>query len=98
MASDGKEALDILERDSCDLILMDIQMPRMSGFDVTNVIREKEKIIGEHIPIIATTAYAMNQDKEICLSAGMDDYLSKPLDIQKFHEIVDKWIKRYNLS
>jgi CheY-like chemotaxis protein len=76
---DGKEALDALEKGIFDVILMDIQMPNMNGFEATSAIREKEKQTGEHIPIIAMTAHAMKGDRETCLEAGMDDYVSKPL-------------------
>jgi PAS domain S-box-containing protein len=88
VASNGKEALDIYENNEFDLIIMDIQMPEMNGYEVTQRIREIEKLSGKHIPIIATTAYAMSSDKERCLSAGMDDYISKPLDINRLNESI----------
>lgn len=93
ITSSGKEALDMLENSSFDLILTDIQMAGMSGFDVSNAIREKEKITGLHIPIIATTAYAMSTDKQKCMDAGMDDYISKPIDINKLYETIEKLTK-----
>ena len=88
VASNGKEALDFYENHEFDLIIMDIQMPEMNGYEVTQRIREKEKLSGKHIPIIATTAYAMSSDKERCLSAGMDDYISKPIDINRLNESI----------
>jgi len=91
VASNGTEALNILEKDNYDLILMDVQMPEKNGYDVCRAIRAKEKITGRHIPIIATTAYAMSQDKERCLQEGMDDFLTKPVDIDKLYEVIEKW-------
>lgn len=90
VASNGKEALAIYDTNRFDLIFMDIQMPEMSGFDVTRAIREKELLTGNYTPIIATTAYAMNGDKEKCLDAGMDDYLSKPIDIQELQDTIER--------
>jgi CheY-like chemotaxis protein len=69
---------------------MDIQMPEMSGIEVTAEIRRKEKITGEHIPIVATTASAMKEDRERCLEAGMDAYISKPIERDVLFETIDK--------
>jgi PAS domain S-box-containing protein len=80
VASNGREALAALERERFDLILMDVQMPEMSGIEVTQAIRRKEKETGGHVPIIATTASAMKEDRERCLAAGMDAYISKPIE------------------
>jgi PAS domain S-box-containing protein len=88
VASNGKEALDIYAKNDFDLILMDIQMPEMNGFEVTRTIREMENSIHRYTPIIATTAYAMSEDKEKCLKVGMDDYLSKPIDLKKLCETI----------
>lgn len=92
VASNGKRALEILENHDFDLILMDVQMPEMSGIEVVEIIRERENFSGKHTPIIATTAYAMKTDQEKCLEAGMDDYVSKPIELQKFTDIISKWI------
>jgi two-component system sensor histidine kinase/response regulator len=80
IAADGEEALNALALEAFDLILMDVQMPVMNGVDATIAIRTEERITGEHIPIIALTASAMTGDKENCLAAGMDAYISKPIE------------------
>jgi CheY-like chemotaxis protein len=79
IASDGVEVLSALPAESFDLILMDVQMPNLDGFQTTASIRQEEKKTGAHIPIVAMTAHAMKEDKERCLAAGMDDYISKPI-------------------
>jgi signal transduction histidine kinase/CheY-like chemotaxis protein len=91
VAPTGADALDAFRREKFDLILMDIQMPVMNGYDATRAIRECERQSGGHIPIIAMTAHAMNGDREICLEAGMDDYLSKPIQIRELHEVLARW-------
>ena len=78
-AENGRAALEALRRGHFDLVLMDLQMPHMDGIETTRAIREREKITGEHVPIIALTARAMAGDRERCLAAGMDGYLTKPL-------------------
>jgi two-component system, sensor histidine kinase and response regulator len=92
VATNGKEAINILENGSFDLILMDVQMPEMDGFEATAQIREKEKITGTHIPIIAMTAHAMKGDRERCLESGMDDYVSKPVQAKIFFETIENVI------
>jgi two-component system, sensor histidine kinase and response regulator len=72
------------------VILMDVQMPQLDGFAATARIREHEKLTGEHTPIIAMTAHAMKGDRERCLEAGMDDYVSKPIDLQEFSEKMER--------
>jgi PAS domain S-box-containing protein len=90
VASNGREALAALETGRFDLILMDIQMPEMSGLEVATAIRLKEKTTGEHIPIIATTASVMREDRESCFEAGMDAYISKPIEREVLFETIDK--------
>jgi two-component system sensor histidine kinase/response regulator len=80
MAADGGEALSLLKKSPFDLVLMDVQMPVMDGFQATEAIRQGEKNTGGHIPIIAMTAHAMEGDRERCLAAGMDAYISKPIN------------------
>ena len=79
VANNGKEALQALAKEPFDLILMDVQMPAMDGFEATAAIRAQERTTGGHIPIIAMTANAMTGDRERCLEAGMDGYIAKPI-------------------
>jgi two-component system, sensor histidine kinase and response regulator len=91
--NNGKEALDAFAQGSFDLILMDCQMPEMDGYEATEKIREKERQSNaKRIPIIALTANAMNQDREKCLNAGMDDYLSKPYGRLQIRDILNHWV------
>ena len=84
----GRQVLEALSRHAFDLILMDVQMPEMDGFEATQQIRELEKQSGDHMPIIAMTAYAVKGDRERCLAAGMDEYVSKPIASQKLFEAI----------
>jgi CheY-like chemotaxis protein len=79
VASNGREAVELLERSSYDLVLMDVQMPLLDGIAATTLIREREKETGVHQPIVALTAYAVKGDQDRCLAAGMDGYLPKPI-------------------
>ena len=79
VAGDGRQALAALEKEDFDIVLTDIQMPEMDGFEATAMIRKKEKSTGKHMPIIAMTAHASKGDQERCLAAGMDAYISKPI-------------------
>ncbi len=88
VAADGRQALDCLERESFDLVLMDVQMPEMDGFTASRAIRERERNTGGRIPILAMTAHAMKGDRERCLAAGMDDYVSKPVSRKGLAEAI----------
>lgn len=88
VASNGEEAVNILAEHPFDLVLMDVQMPVLGGFEATAVIRQNEKNTGSRIPIIALTAHAMKGDRERCLEAGMDGYLSKPLQSEELCQVL----------
>lgn len=87
-AYNGEEALNILKANKVDLVLMDIQMPGLNGFETTRIIRSGEESI-RNIPIIAMTAYAMFEDKDKCIQAGMNDYIAKPFDMEKLYNILE---------
>jgi CheY-like chemotaxis protein len=89
VANNGREALAALEREPFDLVLMDVQMPEMDGLEAAAVIRQRERQSGGHIPIVATTADAMQGDRQRCLDAGMDDYLSKPIHADALYAMID---------
>ena len=90
VANNGKEALAALELQPFDLVIMDVQMPEMDGLEATAVIRAKEKRTGTHIPIVAMTAHAMKGDRERCLEAGMDHYVSKPIRARVLFDAIDE--------
>jgi CheY-like chemotaxis protein len=92
----GREAVEALPNQTFDLVLMDLQMPEVDGFEATALIREREKENGGHIPIIALTAHAMKGDMERCLAAGMDGYLSKPIRSQELDDLLEKYLARRN--
>jgi signal transduction histidine kinase/ActR/RegA family two-component response regulator len=88
----GQDALAAVKEISFDLILMDCHMPEMNGFDATKAIRQLESETGKHTPIIAMTAHAMKGDAERCMAAGMDDYLSKPVNIEQLKQKIERWL------
>jgi len=94
IAGNGREALAALDREKFDAVLMDVQMPEMDGFEATAAIRARERDTGRHLPIIAMTAYTMAGDRERCLKAGMDSYISKPLN---FQELMDQ-LQRFSTA
>jgi two-component system, sensor histidine kinase and response regulator len=94
VASNGKEALLALEERSYDLVLMDVQMPEMDGLEATRLIREREQTSGCHQPIVAMTALVMKGDRERCMAAGMDAYLSKPIQLRELDEVLDRFVER----
>jgi CheY-like chemotaxis protein len=90
-AADGRQAVErSAAAEALDLILMDVQMPEMSGLEATEAIRARERTHGGHVPIIAMTAHAMAGDRERCLAAGMDDYVSKPLRADELFATIDR--------
>ncbi len=89
---DGKEALELAKNEKPDLILMDIQLPNISGIEVVQLIKKEPKI--KHIPIIAVTAFAMQNDEEQILAAGCEGYLPKPISIEPFVETIQKYLDK----
>lgn len=92
LAENGREVLSILDEQKVDVIFMDCHMPELNGYETTEIIRKNEKSGSEHKPIIAMTARAMVGDREYCLASGMDDYISKPVDMQSLRRILRRWI------
>jgi len=89
VANNGKEAVELVQKDGFDLVLMDVQMPEMDGIEATKEIRKREKETGRHIPIIALTANAFEEDRKKCLEAGMDEYATKPIKIDELFSIIE---------
>ncbi len=90
VAGNGREAVAMLETRPFDLVLMDVQMPEMDGLEATSLIRTREKQTGVHIPIVAMTAHALKGDRERCLDAGMDDYISKPIRTEELFATIER--------
>ncbi|HEY5673597.1 MAG TPA: ATP-binding protein, partial [Malonomonas sp.] len=93
-ATHGKEVVEVWEKLKIDLILMDLQMPKFDGLMTTRVIRNKEKKRGGHVPIVALTAHALEEDKNKCLAVGMDGFISKPIEIDKLIKIMEKQLQK----
>ncbi|MGE0617104.1 MAG: response regulator [Bacteriovoracia bacterium] len=91
--ANGREAYDAVMKNPYDLVLMDCQMPEMDGFEATRLIRKWEAGSGRRIPIVALTANAMKDDRDLCLEAGMDDYVSKPIKKEVLAEVLARWMK-----
>ena len=91
LARNGSEAVDVFAKQPFDMIFMDVQMPIMNGYDASLAIRSAERVTGFRTPIIAVTAHAMKGDREQCLNAGMDDYLTKPVVVRD----LDAMLKRF---
>ena len=86
----GRQALERLDQERFDLILMDVEMPEIDGFEATATIRKQEETTAARIPIIAMTAHALKGDRERCLAAGMDDYVSKPIQAGALFEAIER--------
>jgi CheY-like chemotaxis protein/nitrogen-specific signal transduction histidine kinase len=93
-AEDGLKAVEMWEKGGYDIVLMDVQMPRLDGFGASRAIRKKEEEHGGHTPIVAMTAHALKDDEENCLAAGMDAYFSKPIDFKKSLQVIGDIIKQ----
>ena len=89
----GQQAVEAVEEGSYDLVLMDIQMPIMNGLQATAAIRDRERATGKHVPIVAMTAHAMKEDREVCLQAGMDGYVSKPVHVEELLATVGELLR-----
>ena len=94
LAMDGYAAVEAAKRHPYDLVLMDCQMPGMDGYEATRLIRTwEEKSDGSRrVPIVAVTAHAMSGDRERCMDAGMDDYMTKPVDAKRLSAMITKWL------
>jgi CheY-like chemotaxis protein len=94
LAQDGREAVEKLSRDRYELVLMDCQMPQMDGYEATRIIRDRNSSVLDHaVPIVAMTANAFDEDRERCLTAGMSDFLAKPVDQRMLASVLAKWMK-----
>jgi CheY-like chemotaxis protein len=90
LAGNGREALALAEGDAFDLLLLDVHMPELDGFQVVRAIRERERSAGGHLPVIALTARARKEDRDRCLAAGMDDFLAKPIQAADLWAALDR--------
>jgi len=88
VVSNGREAVDTWTREAVDGIFMDVQMPEMDGFEATSRIRDLERGRATHVPIVAMTAHAMSGDRDRCLEAGMDDYVTKPISLREIDRVL----------
>ena len=98
IANNGREAVTAYQAQQFDLVMMDVQMPELNGYEATAAIREIEKVSGKHIPILAMTAHAMKGDRERCLDAGMDGYVSKPINTKELFAVIDELTAKYKNS
>ena len=96
VANNGQDAIDAVSTDQYDLVLMDIQMPKIDGYEATRRIRKLENL--SHIPVIAMTAHAMKGDRKLCLDAGMNDYITKPINRDQLFAMIEKWINNKEVS
>jgi CheY-like chemotaxis protein len=94
VVGDGRAALAAFESGCFDIVLMDVQMPAMDGFEATAAIRQQEQSTGNHVPIVAMTAHALKGDQERCLAAGMDAYVSKPIRQEQLYGTIENILIR----
>ena len=94
-STSASEAMGLIETESYDAVIMDFQMPEMDGYEATRLIRQNPDL--QELPIIAMTAHAMTGDREKCLNAGMDDYMTKPIKKEKVFEIIENLSKKEDL-
>ena len=92
IAANGMLALDVMKECGYGMLFTDLDMPEMDGYELTTAIRQKERVGGSRLPIVALTANALKEDEGKCLEAGMDDYLSKPVVLEKLKAMIDKWL------
>jgi two-component system, sensor histidine kinase and response regulator len=92
VAKSGQEAVDAIKTTQYALVFMDCQMPGIDGFEATRLVRASEASSGRHVPIIAITANALEGDREVCIAAGMDDYLSKPVQLEALRTLIVRWL------
>ena len=92
IVENGKLAVERYKELDPDLVLMDVSMPEMNGLVATQTIRELEKESGKHVPIVGLTAHALKGDREMCINAGMDDYVPKPISVSKLRETIKEHI------
>ncbi|MCL6474925.1 MAG: response regulator [Firmicutes bacterium] len=98
IATDGRQAIDKTAQQQYDLVFMDVYMPGMDGYEATRLIRQREEAMGSHQVIIAMTANAMEGDRELCLQAGMDDYLAKPFREADLRQAIARWARQHELA
>src|SRR5262249_47428395 len=94
LANNGREALALADADDFDLLLLDVHMPELDGFQVVQAIRERERTAGGHLPVIALTARSRREDRARCLAAGMDDFLAKPIQAADLWAAIDRVLRQ----
>src|SRR5205823_9790886 len=92
LANNGRQTLALAQEGAFDLLLLDIHMPELDGFGIIDAIRERERTAGGHLPVIALTARSRQEDREQCLAAGMDDFLSKPVSTAALYAAIDRLV------
>jgi CheY-like chemotaxis protein/HPt (histidine-containing phosphotransfer) domain-containing protein len=98
LATNGREALDLARKGPFDLLLLDVHMPELDGFEVVQALRERERTVGGHLPVIALTARSRNEDRDRCLAAGMDDFLTKPIRPAELLAAMDRLVAAPGVS